>query len=242
MGWPLVFPLLAGRKDGGERLDSLPWGRTDPPAPKGGGLRTAAGTGGRRAGQHRTIRTGSFYAGLLGQSGYQSLGEAYLDSWTSLLDRYPILPEGIDPLSGNATSVGNALRPEYVDSAFNLWLVTAQTERFRDLDGRTAQGKRAARPSAASSTTSPGRPTTSYDRRDQPLRRPPGNPSSLDKRRGIRPVMTPSCRAPEERASLDRLGVEQDLPDAVTRAGAGAVLWLVPCATRTAPTGGSSTS
>ena len=76
---------------------------------------------------------GSFYAGLLGQSGYLSLGEAYLDSWTSLLDRYPILPEGIDPFSGNATSVGNALRPEYVDSAFNLWLVTAQTERFREL-------------------------------------------------------------------------------------------------------------
>jgi hypothetical protein len=75
---------------------------------------------------------GSFYAGLLGQSGYLSLGEAYLDSWTSLLDRYLILPEGIDPLSGNATSVGNALRPEYVDSAFNLWLVT-QTERFREL-------------------------------------------------------------------------------------------------------------
>ncbi len=80
----------------------------------------------------RQSELGAFYAGLLGQSGYVRLGEAYLDSWTSLLDRYPILPEGIDPLSGNATSVGNALRPEYVDSAFNLWLVTHK-EQFREL-------------------------------------------------------------------------------------------------------------
>jgi mannosyl-oligosaccharide alpha-1,2-mannosidase len=75
---------------------------------------------------------GCFYAGLLGQSGQMELGAAYLDSWTAQLARYPILPEELDPLAGVATSRGNALRPEYVDAALNLWLVTG-AERFRDL-------------------------------------------------------------------------------------------------------------
>ncbi|HEU4426518.1 MAG TPA: glycoside hydrolase family 47 protein, partial [Pilimelia sp.] len=74
---------------------------------------------------------GSFYAGLLGQSGHLRLGDEYLRSWTSLLDRYPVLP-GVDPLSGVAYVRANALRPEYVDSAFNLWLVTRR-ERYREL-------------------------------------------------------------------------------------------------------------
>jgi hypothetical protein len=76
---------------------------------------------------------GSFYAGLLGQSGYLRLGDAYLDSWTSLLDRYPVLPESIrDFRTGEADSRRNDLRPEYVDSAFNLWLVTGREE-YREL-------------------------------------------------------------------------------------------------------------
>lgn len=74
---------------------------------------------------------GSFYAGLLGQAGEVRLGDEYLRSWTSLLDRYPVLP-GVDPLSGVAYVRANELRPEYVDSAFNLWLVTGQ-ERYRRL-------------------------------------------------------------------------------------------------------------
>jgi mannosyl-oligosaccharide alpha-1,2-mannosidase len=68
---------------------------------------------------------GSFYAGLLGQSGHRRLGDAYLASWTSVLERFPVLPEGYDPASGAATAKGNQLRPEYVDSCFNLWLVAA---------------------------------------------------------------------------------------------------------------------
>jgi Glycosyl hydrolase family 47 len=75
---------------------------------------------------------GSFYAGLLGQSGHRRLGDAYLASWTSVLDRFPVLPEGYDPATGAATAKGNQLRPEYVDSCFNLWLVTGG-ERYREL-------------------------------------------------------------------------------------------------------------
>ncbi|HEY8480962.1 MAG TPA: glycoside hydrolase family 47 protein [Spirillospora sp.] len=80
---------------------------------------------------------GAFYAGLLGQSGYRHLGDAYLASWTSVLDKYPVLPEGYDPVSGEATSKGNQLRPEYVDSCFNLWIVAGPgkrgSEKYREL-------------------------------------------------------------------------------------------------------------
>jgi hypothetical protein len=80
---------------------------------------------------------GSFYAGLLAQSGHRKLGDAYLASWASLLDRFPVLPEGYDPSSGTATGKGNQLRPEYVDSCLNLWLVTgpgrAAGEKYREL-------------------------------------------------------------------------------------------------------------
>jgi Glycosyl hydrolase family 47 len=74
----------------------------------------------------------SFYAGLLGQSGYRREGRRYLRSWGAALRRFPILPEGLDPETFAATQVGNQLRPEYVDSAFNLWL-TDQQDRWIDL-------------------------------------------------------------------------------------------------------------
>ncbi|WP_207939248.1 glycoside hydrolase family 47 protein [Actinomadura darangshiensis] len=80
---------------------------------------------------------GSFYAGLLGQSGHRRLGDSYLASWASVLDRFPVLPEGYDPSSGTATAKGNQLRPEYVDSCFNLWLTAGPNrpagERYREL-------------------------------------------------------------------------------------------------------------
>jgi Glycosyl hydrolase family 47 len=74
----------------------------------------------------------SFYAGLLGQSSYRREGRRYLRSWGAALRRFPILPEGLDPETFAATQVGNQLRPEYVDSAFNLWL-TDQQDRWIDL-------------------------------------------------------------------------------------------------------------
>jgi hypothetical protein len=74
----------------------------------------------------------SFYAGLLGQSGYRGPGRSYLRSWSAALRRYPILPEGLDPETFAATQPGNQLRPEYVDSAFNLWLTDRQ-DRWIDI-------------------------------------------------------------------------------------------------------------
>ena len=73
-----------------------------------------------------TSELAAFYAGLLGQSGHLREGEAYHDAWASVLSTYPLLPEGYDYGSGAATGPGNQLRPEYVDSAFNLWLLTGK--------------------------------------------------------------------------------------------------------------------
>jgi mannosyl-oligosaccharide alpha-1,2-mannosidase len=70
----------------------------------------------------RQSELASFYAGLLGQSGHPTEARAYHDSWKLVHDRYPLLPEGIDYTTLAATSRGNQLRPEYVDSAFILWL------------------------------------------------------------------------------------------------------------------------
>lgn len=66
----------------------------------------------------------SFYAGLLGKAGDVRDGRAYYASWTAVLDRYPVLPEGIDYTTLSATDKGDQLRPEYVNSSFDLWRVT----------------------------------------------------------------------------------------------------------------------
>jgi mannosyl-oligosaccharide alpha-1,2-mannosidase len=79
----------------------------------------------------RTSELTSFYAGLLGQSGHFQLGAAYHDSWTAVAARFPLIPEGFDYSTFTATGPGNQLRPEYVDAAFNLWLVSGQ-ETYRD--------------------------------------------------------------------------------------------------------------
>ncbi len=88
-------------------------------------MTTGAGLG------RETSELTAFYAGLLGQSGSLSLGEAYHDAWASVLDTYALLPEGYDYGTGKATDPGNQLRPEYVDSAFNLWLLTGK-ELYRE--------------------------------------------------------------------------------------------------------------
>ncbi len=76
----------------------------------------------------KTSRTQSelaaFYAGLLAQGGDVARGRAYHTSWNAVQDRYRVLPEGINYTTLAATSRGNALRPEFADSAFMLWLVT----------------------------------------------------------------------------------------------------------------------
>lgn len=66
----------------------------------------------------------AFYAGLLGKGGDLTNGAAYHHAWTTVIDKYPVLPEGIDYTTLAATDKGNQLRPEHVNSAFDLWRLT----------------------------------------------------------------------------------------------------------------------
>jgi mannosyl-oligosaccharide alpha-1,2-mannosidase len=83
----------------------------------------------------KTVDTGqselaAFYAGLLSNSGYAGPAAAYQASWSAVQDDYGVLPEGIDYTNLKTTSKGNALRPEFVDSALKLWINT-RDERYR---------------------------------------------------------------------------------------------------------------
>ena len=70
----------------------------------------------------------SFYGGLLAQGGAGATGAAYTRAWSSVQDRYGILPEGYDYATGGPTYVTNALRPELADAAFNHWLLDGREE------------------------------------------------------------------------------------------------------------------
>ncbi|QMU76541.1 hypothetical protein GXW83_13095 [Streptacidiphilus sp. PB12-B1b] len=79
---------------------------------------------GRPSGPPRQSELGSFYAGLLAKGGDLEHGAAYYRSWTDALDRYPVLPETLDFTDLRAVDRGNQLRPEYPNSAFDLWRIT----------------------------------------------------------------------------------------------------------------------
>ncbi|MFD9125611.1 glycoside hydrolase family 47 protein [Kitasatospora sp. NPDC059571] len=67
---------------------------------------------------------GSFYAGLLGKGGDLDAGRDYYRTWTMILDNNPVVPEAIDYGGASVTSGRNDLRPEYVNSSFDLWRLT----------------------------------------------------------------------------------------------------------------------
>ncbi|WP_055586784.1 glycoside hydrolase family 47 protein [Streptacidiphilus griseoplanus] len=73
---------------------------------------------------HGQSELGSFYAGLLGKGGNLAQGADYHRTWTALLDTYPLLPEAVDFTRLQVTSPRNDLRPEYANSAFDLWRLT----------------------------------------------------------------------------------------------------------------------
>lgn len=78
---------------------------------------------------------GSYYAGLLAESGERTAARRYLASWTKLVDRHPLLPLLVDTVSGAVLDPRNELRPEYVDACLNCWLATGD-ERYRRLAAR----------------------------------------------------------------------------------------------------------
>ncbi|MEV8098406.1 glycoside hydrolase family 47 protein [Kitasatospora sp. NPDC085879] len=74
---------------------------------------------------------GSFFPGLLGKGEDMDAAVDYYNTWTMILDNNPVVPEAID--YGNATvrSARNDLRPEYVNSSFDLWMLTGE-QRFKE--------------------------------------------------------------------------------------------------------------
>jgi mannosyl-oligosaccharide alpha-1,2-mannosidase len=80
----------------------------------------------------RQSELASFYAGLLGQGGHMREARDYLASWTAVQDKFQVLPEGFDYEKFEATRRTNDLRPEFVDSCLNLWLLD-RDERWREL-------------------------------------------------------------------------------------------------------------
>lgn len=77
---------------------------------------------------HRQSELGSFYAGLLGKGGDLPTAREYYRSWTTTLERYPVLPETFDFETGRILQARNDLRPEYANSAFDLWRLTGDVE------------------------------------------------------------------------------------------------------------------
>lgn len=74
----------------------------------------------------------AFYGGLLGQGGAMKEGAAYTEAWATLQDRFGVLPEQYDYARAKATQASNALRPEFADACFNLWLLDGK-QRWREL-------------------------------------------------------------------------------------------------------------
>jgi Glycosyl hydrolase family 47 len=72
----------------------------------------------------------SFYAELLAKGGDRAAGEAYFDSWTAVADKYSLIPEEIDYRTFAATDPKYWMRPEYANSAFDLWFLT-RDEKYR---------------------------------------------------------------------------------------------------------------
>ena len=73
----------------------------------------------------------AFYAEILGKGGYRALGSQYYDSWTWWSDRFGLIPEVIDYAKNSVVSPKYWMRPEYPNSAFDLWFLT-HDQKYRD--------------------------------------------------------------------------------------------------------------
>lgn len=72
----------------------------------------------------------AFYAELVAKGGARDVGEAFYDSWTTVYDRYELSPEVIFYPDLSAIDPRYWMRPEYVNSAFDLWFLTGD-EKYR---------------------------------------------------------------------------------------------------------------
>jgi mannosyl-oligosaccharide alpha-1,2-mannosidase len=78
---------------------------------------------GALVGRHQS-ELASFWPEVLGHAGDLSLGASYYRSWTSVLNKFAVLPEEIDYTTFTATAKSNQFRPEYANASFDLWFQT----------------------------------------------------------------------------------------------------------------------
>ena len=81
---------------------------------------------------HHQSELAAFYAGLLAQGGDRARAHDYLASWADVQARYSVLPEGYDYAKAAPDRITNELRPEFVDSCLNLFLLEPD-DKWREL-------------------------------------------------------------------------------------------------------------
>jgi hypothetical protein len=79
---------------------------------------------GEPAGNTQITELAAFYAELVAKGGDRTVGEAFYKSWTDVLNRYTLIPEVIDYQTLDAVDGAYRMRPEYANSAFDLWFLT----------------------------------------------------------------------------------------------------------------------
>lgn len=92
----------------------------------GGNLwfKTVNYTDAQPTGDTTTSELAAFYAELVAKGGNRDIGSDFYDSWTAALDKYWLIPEVIDYKDLSIVSPRHWLRPEYPNSAFDLWFLT----------------------------------------------------------------------------------------------------------------------
>lgn len=85
---------------------------------------------GKPTGDSTISELAAFYAELVSKGGNRDVGEAFYDSWTAVAQKYQLIPEEIDFKTLAATDAQYNFRPEYANSAFDLWFLT-HDEKYR---------------------------------------------------------------------------------------------------------------
>ncbi len=85
----------------------------------------------------------AFWAGSLAEAGMKKEADEYLDSFTSVLDRYGIFPEEWDYTDMSIVDGGHQLRPEYADSCLALFVASGGSELYRQRAYRLYQAMKA---------------------------------------------------------------------------------------------------
>lgn len=93
-------------------------------------FKTVDYTNGQPTGDASLTELSAFYAELVAKGGQRRIGEAFYDSWTSVMDRYELIPEVIFYPDLSIIDPRHWLRPEYANSAFDLWFLTGD-EKYR---------------------------------------------------------------------------------------------------------------